>query len=96
MIMSKKSKFEYKGPVKTFNDVLTSSWTGVTWAPSEAKALANLAYQYKKERGFTPGYQINLSPDFLREVSSIEEDIGDGYAYHDQEWKEVFNESIQM
>lgn len=95
MMISKKSKFEYKGPVTSFDRVITESWIGVTWAPSEAKALANLSYQYKKEHNLIVGTRIDLSADFLREVSSIEDGIGDGYDYIiPTNWKEVLNESI--
>ena len=42
------NKYIYKGPVKKFDTVVETNWTGTTYAISEIKARSNLAYQYKK------------------------------------------------
>lgn len=89
-----KSKFEYCGTVRQFGQILTGNWKGTTWAPTEAKALSNLAYQYKYQHGFSPGTKILLNPLCLREVSRIEEK--DDYEYYDEGMRRMINESIQM
>ena len=42
------NKYIYKGPIKKFDTVVETNWTGTTYAISEIKARSNLAYQYKK------------------------------------------------
>lgn len=71
MIMTKKSKWMYKGPVKLFDTVINPSWEGSTLASSEAKALANLAYQYKSKNGMVAGTKISLNKDYIFETTSL-------------------------
>ena len=92
MTIRKSSKYFYKGPVKSFGETKTSCWEGVTWAPSEAKALANLSYRYKTERKLQPGAKIELNPDYIMELSAVQED----YEYYDEEMRRMLNESVQM
>lgn len=91
MIIKKSSKWFYKGPVKLFQETRSPSWEGVTWAPSEGKALANLSYQYKKEKGLSVVAKITLSPNYLVEISTV-----DDYIYYDEEMRRIINESVQM
>ena len=44
-------KYTYNGPVRMYENVLTSHWKAETVAESEAKARSNLVYQYKKTHG---------------------------------------------
>jgi hypothetical protein len=69
-----KSKFYYDGPVCQFGKLISENWHGETWATSEAKALSNLSYQFKTEANLLPGSKIELSDDYMREVSAIEGD----------------------
>lgn len=69
-----KSKFFYDGPVTSFGKLITDNWHGETWAVTEAKALSNLSYQYKSSNNLIPGSRIELSADYMREVSAIEGD----------------------
>lgn len=69
--MDKKSKFVYEGPVWLFDTILDYNWIGETWAPTEAKALSNLSYQYKSSHNFVPGTKIELSEDYIKEVSTL-------------------------
>lgn len=39
--------YEYDGPVMQFSKCIADRWKGITKAPSEAKARANLTYQFK-------------------------------------------------
>lgn len=40
-------RYVYNGPIMSFNVCIASNWKGETYAPSEAKARNNLAYQFK-------------------------------------------------
>ena len=42
-------RYSYKGPVCEFGKVIASMWTAETTAPSEKKAMSNLAYQFKRD-----------------------------------------------
>lgn len=53
-------KYSYDGPVMEFDKCIDSHWKGETMAPTEAKAKTNLAFQYKKKYGRTPGTKITL------------------------------------
>lgn len=85
MVINKKSKYYYEGPVKQFGSIISKKWSGVTWAPSEAKALANLSYQYKKEHKMNAGTKIELNEDYILELSAIEDD----YQYYDEEMRRM-------
>lgn len=52
--------YSYNGPVVEFDRPVANSWKGQTYAVSEAKARANLIYQFKKETGRVPRSKITL------------------------------------
>ena len=54
------NKYIYKGPVKKFDTVVETNWTGTTYAISEIKARSNLAYQYKKNNNLTARPRVSL------------------------------------
>lgn len=54
------NEYYYDGPVEEFGKCIASRWTGTTYAPSEKKALSNLAYQFKQEYDKVPGSRITL------------------------------------
>lgn len=88
-----RSKFKYEGPVKSFNNVLTTKWEGFTWAKTDGQALNNLAYQYKIQHGFTPNYKLYLRSDCLTEVSAID-DVDDYDYIIPESWRRVLNEGV--
>ena len=53
-------QYSYNGPVKEFNDVIVSRWSGTTYAVSENKARSNLAYQAKKQFNRAKDTKITL------------------------------------
>lgn len=53
-------RYVYEGPVMQFENCIERRWKGETYAPSEKKALSNLAHQYKKAHKLQIGSQINL------------------------------------
>lgn len=53
-------RYDYEGPVMEFDTIITRSWHGTTYAPSEKKARSNLAYQYKKQFGRATMSKISL------------------------------------
>lgn len=53
-------QYEYRGPVMEFDTCVERDWKATTWAPSEKKALSNLAYRYKKEHNRTARAKITL------------------------------------
>ena len=54
------NQYSYEGPVLEFERVIATRWSSSTFAPSERKARSNLAYQFKKQYGKTPGTKITL------------------------------------
>ena len=46
--------YSYNGPVLEFDRIIANNWQAQTYATSEAKARANLAYQFKKTYGKVP------------------------------------------
>ena len=52
--------YSYSGPVLEFDKIVTNSWHGETYAVSEAKARANLAFQFKRDSGRVPRTKITL------------------------------------
>lgn len=52
--------YSYNGPVLEFDKVVANCWQSQTYAVSEAKARANLVYQFKKETGKVPRTKITL------------------------------------
>ena len=55
--------YSYSGPVMEFDVVRDHKWTGKTRAPSKAKAMSNLTFQYKNQLGLIPGIKISLDPN---------------------------------
>jgi hypothetical protein len=52
--------YSYDGPVLEFDRIVANRWCAQTYAVSEAKARANLVYQFKKETGRVPRTKITL------------------------------------
>ena len=52
--------YSYNGPVLEFDRIVSNHWQAQTTAPSEAKARANLAYQFKTKYGKVPRTKITL------------------------------------
>ena len=52
--------YSYDGPVMQFGKCIADRWKGVTKAPTEAKARANLMYQFKYMTGRTPTAKVTL------------------------------------
>lgn len=50
----------YEGPVLNTNRVITEKWNGETYAVSEKRAIANLAYQFKRQYGLVKTSKIFL------------------------------------
>ena len=50
----------YEGPVYEFDTMVVEKWKATTYAVSEAKALSNLAYRFKRKRGKSPDTKIKL------------------------------------
>lgn len=50
----------YDGPVMEFERVIANHWVSKTYAPTEARARSNLAYQFKMETGRTARSKITL------------------------------------
>jgi hypothetical protein len=52
--------YSYEGPVLEFDKIVANRWQSQTYAASEAKARANLAFQFKKDHGKVPRTKITL------------------------------------
>ena len=52
--------YSYDGPVLEFDKIVANNWSGQTYAPTEARARNNLAFQFKKETGRVPRSKITL------------------------------------
>ena len=61
------SVYSYSGPVMNFDRVMADNWKGETVAPSEKKALSNLAFQFKKQNGLEAGASIKLTGKLKKE-----------------------------
>ena len=53
-------RYSYKGPVCEFGRGIANMWTAETSAPSEKKALSNLAYQFKRDNNKIKTAKITL------------------------------------
>lgn len=53
-------RYSYKGPVCEFGKVIASMWTAETSAPTERKALSNLAFQFKRDNNKIKTAKITL------------------------------------
>jgi hypothetical protein len=60
MSKQESKRYSYKGPVCEFDRVIASMWTAETFAPSEKKALSNLAFQYKRDNNKIKTAKITL------------------------------------
>lgn len=58
--MSQYKQYSYDGPVMEFDRCIAHRYKASTYAPSEAKARANLAYRFKQETGRIARTQIKL------------------------------------
>lgn len=52
--------YSYSGPVLEFDRIVSNNWEAQTYAVSEARARANLAYQFNRETGRVPRTKITL------------------------------------
>lgn len=85
--MSTKYKYYYKGPVRLFDFVVEDDYEASTVAVSEKQAINNLAYQYKKARGYYPNTSYTLYPCYLTRGKEV-----GGYEYFDKEMKKMIEE----
>lgn len=53
-------RYSYKGPVCEFDRCIASMWTAETVAPSEKRALSNLAFQFKRDTNRVKTSKISL------------------------------------
>jgi hypothetical protein len=60
MSLQQLKRYSYKGPVCEFDKVIASMWTAETSAPTERKALSNLAFQYKRDNNKIKTAKITL------------------------------------
>lgn len=58
--MSQYHQYSYNGPVMEFGRCVADHYKATTYAPSEAKARANLAYRYKQETGKIARTKVEL------------------------------------
>lgn len=58
--MSQYKQYSYDGPVMEFDRCIANHYKASTYAPSEKKARANLAYRFKQETGRIARAQIKL------------------------------------
>lgn len=64
--MEKEKKcFLYNGPVMQFGRCIGKVQGMKTYAPTEKKALSNIAFNYKKQHGYTPSAKIELAKEYL-------------------------------
>ena len=60
--------YTYNGPViNNSGQVITTRWTGETYANTDKKAKSNLGYQFKKEHGLMQTAKIKLVKEPARE-----------------------------
>jgi hypothetical protein len=52
--------YSYDGPVLEFDKIISNRWQGQTYAPTEARARSNLAFQFKRITGRVPRTKITL------------------------------------
>lgn len=57
----------YDGPVLEFDKIVANHWKAQTYAVSEAKARANLAFQFKRDTGRVPRSKITLPGKLVAE-----------------------------
>jgi hypothetical protein len=54
------NQYSYDGPVMEFGNIIARRWQSSTYAESEGKARANLAYQFKVNNNKTRNAKIVL------------------------------------
>lgn len=59
-------RYTYNGPVYEFDRLISSRWSGETYAPSEARARTNLAYQFKKQNNRSPRTKITVPGELIK------------------------------
>lgn len=52
--------YSYEGPVLEFDRIVANKWHAQTYAVSESKARANMAFQFKRDTGRVPRTKITL------------------------------------
>lgn len=52
------NRYDYDGPVMSFEFCVAQRWKASTYAVSKRKALSNLAYQFKKAHSLAPTANI--------------------------------------
>lgn len=68
-----KKLYEYRGPVRIFEEIVNSDWHGYTYAMTEKQARNNLTYQYKRQRGLIPETKVTLTGKVFE---SLDERVG--------------------
>lgn len=63
--MENKKCFQYTGPVMQFGKCIGKVHGLKTYAPTERKALSNIAFNYKKQHGLLPSARIELAKEYL-------------------------------
>ena len=58
-------KYTYNGPVYEFDRLVVDRWSGETYAPTEARARTNLAYQFKKQSNRSPRTKISVPGELI-------------------------------
>ena len=58
-------KYTYNGPVYEFDRLVVDRWSGETYAPTEARARTNLAYQFKKQNNRSPRTKISVPGELI-------------------------------
>lgn len=64
--MSEKQLYIYEGPVMQFNKVIQKCYRNGTQANSEARALSNLQFSYKRKNKLETNAKIMLDGKYLR------------------------------
>lgn len=61
------SKYSFSGQVFIFySQLVERHWTGQTYAVSEAKAITNLKYQYRKANGLSMSTPVDLEGRLIK------------------------------
>ena len=63
--MESKRLWIYKGPVTSFGKVINDDYKGGSQAVSSKRALANIAFSYKKKHKLEPNAKIELDSRYL-------------------------------
>lgn len=62
-----KKRYYYSGPVIEFDRLVSERWSSSTIAETDAKAISNLAYQFKKNNNRTRSAKISLPGKLIME-----------------------------